>query len=62
MLGSILNIVALGYGNAILVSGSRTMAIVNNQILSIAILKEKLHKNDVIAAFLIIVGSVLFIS
>ena len=59
--GSVLNVVALGYGNAILLSSSSSLSIIFNTIFSVIILKEKVHKSDFAAGFLICFGSILFL-
>ena len=61
IVGSVSNVVALGYGNPILLSSSSSISIIINTILSILILKEKLHKSDVYAGILICTGSIAFI-
>ena len=60
-LGSVFNVVALKFGSQVLLSSMGSFTIVFNSILSVIILKEHLFKSDLIAIFLISLGSTLFL-
>lgn len=58
--GSTLNIVALRFGNQLLLSSLASVSIVFSTVLSVWILKETWFKSDMLAIFLMCLGSVLF--
>ena len=60
--GSIINVVALAYGNQLLLSSSSSITIIWNTIFSVIFLKEALYKTDIVAILFICLGSTLFLS
>jgi drug/metabolite transporter (DMT)-like permease len=62
ILGSILNIIALGYGNVLLLASSSSLSIIFNTGLSVTLLNEKLLKKDILAMTFICIGSILFLT
>ena len=59
--GSMFNIVALGYGNQLLLASTSSISIIFNTIMAVFLLKEPLIKSDMIAIAMICTGSVLFL-
>ena len=59
--GSLCNVVALGYGNVLLLASSSSLSIIWNTIFSVCFLKEKLLKKDMVAMVFICIGSILFL-
>ena len=59
--GSLCNIVALGYGNVLLLASSSSLSIIFNTIFSVTLLNEKLVKKDILAMLFICIGSILFL-
>lgn len=57
IVGSVLNIVALGYGNQVLLSSFAGFTIIANTVLSVLLLKEPFYKTDPIAIALMCLGS-----
>lgn len=60
--GSIMNLVALDYGNQILLSSSSCFVTIYNTILSVVVLGEKLQLIDITAIILMCTGSVIFLT
>jgi len=61
IIGSVLNVVALGFGNQLLLSSTSSLSIIFNAILSAFILKEHLYISDLFAIGLISLGTVFFL-
>lgn len=59
--GSALNVVALGYGNQLLLASTSSLSIIFNTLFSVFLLKEPLRRWDLISIMLICVGSILFL-
>ena len=59
--GSALNVVALGYGNQLLLASTSSLSIIFNTLFSVFLLKEPLRRWDLISILLMCVGSVLFL-
>jgi uncharacterized membrane protein len=59
--GSALHVIALGFGNQVLLSTLRSFTVFFNTLFSVWILKEKLYITDVIGIVLIFLGSTLFL-
>ena len=62
IVGSVINVVALGYGNQLMLASSSSISIIFNTLLSVFMLKEKFFKSDGIAISIICIGSILFLS
>lgn len=62
MFGSVLWVIALGYGNQVLLGSSSSVSIIFNTIFSVILLKESIKCNDIGAIIMICLGSVLFLS
>jgi len=61
ILGTALNVVAIGYGNVLLLASASSLSIIFNTIFSVTLLNEKLVKKDILAMLFICIGSVLFL-
>lgn len=61
-IGSMMNLVALDYGNQILLSSSSCFVTIYNTILSVVFLGEKLQLIDITAIILMCTGSVIFLT
>jgi drug/metabolite transporter (DMT)-like permease len=61
VLGSLFNVVALGYGNVLLLASSSSLSIIFNTVFSVTLLNEKLVKKDILAMLFICIGSILFL-
>ena len=61
ILGSVLNVVALSYGNQLLLASTSSLSIIFNTLMAVIFLKETLHRSDIIAITLICTGSLLFL-
>ena len=59
--GSMLNLIALGYGNQLVLASSSSLTIIHNTMMSVIFLNEKLYRSDMIAIFLMCVGSLIFV-
>ena len=62
IVGSIFNIVAIGYGNIIMLAATSSLSIIFNTIFAINFLGERLHAKRVLGIVLICIGSSLFLS
>ena len=62
LVGSFLYVVALSFGNQVLLGSSSSLSIIFNTIFSVLILKEKIKCNDIGAIIMICIGTVLFLS
>ena len=60
--GSMMNLMALNYGNQILLSSSSCFVTIYNTILSVLVLGEKLQLIDITAIILMCTGSVIFLT
>ena len=60
--GSMMNLVALDYGNQILLSSSSCFVTIYNTILSVVYLGEKLQLIDITAIILMCTGSIIFLT
>jgi len=60
--GSVINVVALGYGNQLMLASTSSISIIFNTLLSVFILKETFFRSDAISILLICTGSVLFLA
>ena len=56
-IGTVLHIIALGFGNQLLLSATGALAIIANTVLSVVILNETCHRSDPLAIFLMCLGS-----
>jgi len=61
VLGSLCNVVALGYGNVLLLASSSSLSIIFNTAFSVTLLNEKIVKKDILAMLFICIGSILFL-
>ena len=61
IIGSILNTIALKYGNQLLLASSSSLTIVHNTILSVIFLGENFTKSHGAAIILICMGSIMFL-
>ena len=61
ILGSVLNVVALSFGNQLLLASTSSLSIIFNTLMAVIFLKERFVKTDMIAIFLICLGSLLFL-
>jgi drug/metabolite transporter (DMT)-like permease len=59
--GSLCNVIALGYGNVLLLASSSSLSIIFNTAFSVTLLNEKLVKKDILAMLFICIGSILFL-
>ena len=62
LLGTVFNVLAINYGNPLLLATSCCISIVFTTIFCVIFLKEKLFCNRIVAIFVICLGSALFLS
>ena len=62
LFGSFLYVIALSFGNQVLLGSSSSLSIIFNTIFSVIFLKEKIKCNDIGAIIMICIGTVLFLS
>jgi uncharacterized membrane protein len=61
LMGSFFNIVAIGYGNVMMLACMSGLSIIFNTILAVTMLREKLFLRRLVGIFFVILGSVLFL-
>ena len=61
ILGSIFNVVAISYGNVMMLACTSSLSIIFNTIFAVNLLGEKLHMKRVMGIALICIGSTLFL-
>ena len=61
IIGSLSNIVGVRIGNQVLCASTGTFSLIVNALMAIYCLKEAWYRSDLLAIFLMILGSLLFI-